>query len=61
MSTEKIKNQENMEGRERQGQQSPSRNPRDEQSAGRYGEPETDRQRKSENKGEEHRERDKVL
>ena len=60
MSTEKIKNKENMEGREIQGQQSPSRNPKDEQSAGRFGESESDRQRKSE-KEEEHHEPGKVL
>lgn len=63
MSTEKIKNQESMEGHEKQQQKSPGRNPQGEQSAGRFGEPESDRQRKYEKPGKEaeHRERGTVL
>ena len=39
MANDKIKNEENFEGRERQEQQSPGRNPQDEQTAKRKEEP----------------------
>ena len=55
MGNDRIKNEENYEGR-KQEQQSPGRNPPEEQTAGRKEKPESDPQRKFE-KDSEHRER----
>jgi len=56
MGNDRMKNEENFEGREKQGQQSPARNPQDEQTAGRKEEPGSDPKGKYE-KEPEHRER----
>jgi len=61
MGNDRIKNEENYEGRERQKQQSPGRNPQDEQTAKRKEQPESDPQRSYEKdlteKDLKHRER----
>jgi len=59
MGNDRIKNEENYEGRERarKEQQSPGRNPPDEQTAKRKEEPESNPQRSYE-KDPKHRERD---
>ena len=56
MGNDRITNEENYEGRERKEQQSPSRNPQDEQMARQKEEPESDPKRSYE-KDPKHRER----
>ena len=59
MGTDRMKHEENFEGRGKQGQQTPGRNPQDEQTAKRKEEPGSDPQRKYDKyeKDSEHRER----
>jgi hypothetical protein len=56
MGNDRIKNQENYEGRGKQEQQSPGRNPQEDQTAGRKEQPGSDPKGKYE-KEPEHRER----
>ena len=59
MGTDRMKNEENFEGRGKQEQQSPGRNPQEDQTAGRKEEPGSDPQGKYDKyeKEPKHRER----